>query len=149
PHGARLEPLDLEAAADRGLGEHAHELAGPEAVDGFLERAPPRRPVDGDVLELAHDRARHRVVEHLGLGHAAAARPMPARLQPGVAEVEGAGVLDPYARPPDRRPMPSPAPCSLRSLRLDRGAGDAAVPRVKRPHAAPASGPGWGRSATA
>src|SRR6202051_1724358 len=56
PRGPRLELLDLEAAAERGLGIDTHELPRLERLAGRVERLRAARPVDRDVAQAAHDR---------------------------------------------------------------------------------------------
>ena len=58
PRRARLEFLDLEAAADRRLGIDADELALLELLAGLGERGRAAVAVHRDVAQAAHDRAR-------------------------------------------------------------------------------------------
>ncbi|PQM49648.1 hypothetical protein C1Y40_00124 [Mycobacterium talmoniae] len=96
PGRAALELLELKAAADRGLGVDADQLAGLEVLAGGLERRGAVVAVHRDVAAAAHDRAGDAVIEHLLFGHEPhlAAQTLLVGRQAGEGEVEVAGVVD-------------------------------------------------------
>ena len=93
---AGLEPLDLEAAADRGLRVDADQLAFLERPAGLLERGGAAVAVHLDVPQAAHDRPGDLAVEDFFLRHEPdlAAQVLLVGGQSGEREVEVAGVVD-------------------------------------------------------
>jgi hypothetical protein len=96
PRRAGLELLDLEAAADRGLGIDADELAILECLTGAFERCRAVNAIHLDVPQAAHDRAADLAVEDFLLCHEPdlAAEVLLVGGQAGEGEVEVAGVVD-------------------------------------------------------
>ncbi len=92
----RLELLDLEASADRGLRVDADQLAFLERLAGLLERGGAAVTVHLDVPQAAHDRSGELAVEDLFLRHEPnlAAQVLLVGGQSGEREVEVAGVVD-------------------------------------------------------